>query len=110
MDEQGIDACIMLPTLGVGMETALESDPEALLAAFRAFNRWLQDDWGFNHEGRIYGAPYITLVDVDHAVDGARVRDRARRRRRAHAPRSRVRASSAGARPPIPRTTRSGPG
>ncbi len=69
MDEQGIDACIMLPTLGVGMETALESDPEALLAAFRAFNRWLQDDWGFNHEGRIYGAPYITLVDVDHAVE-----------------------------------------
>ncbi|HZP29196.1 MAG TPA: amidohydrolase family protein [Acidimicrobiia bacterium] len=69
MDEQGLEATIMLPTLGVGMETALEDDPEALLAAFRAFNRWLDDDWGFNHENRIYGAPYITLVDVDWAVE-----------------------------------------
>ncbi len=69
MDEQGLEATIMLPTLGVGMETALEHDPEALCAAFRAFNRWLQDDWGFNFEGRIYGAPYITLVDVDWALE-----------------------------------------
>ncbi len=68
MDEQGLEACIMLPTLGVGMESALEHDPEALTAAFRAFNRWLQDDWGYNYQGRIYGAPYITLVDVDWAV------------------------------------------
>ena len=69
MDEQGLEATIMLPTLGVGMETALEDDPEALMAAFRAFNRWLDDDWGFNYEDRIYGAPYITLVDVDWAVE-----------------------------------------
>jgi predicted TIM-barrel fold metal-dependent hydrolase len=69
MDEQGIEATIMLPTLGVGMESALEHDPEALTATFRAFNRWLEDDWGFDHEQRIYGAPYITLVDVDWAVE-----------------------------------------
>jgi predicted TIM-barrel fold metal-dependent hydrolase len=69
MDEQGLEACLMLPTLGVGMETALEHDPEALLAAFRAFNRWLEDDWGLNHENRIYAAPYLTLVDVDWAVE-----------------------------------------
>jgi predicted TIM-barrel fold metal-dependent hydrolase len=69
MDEQGLEATIMLPTLGVGMETALEDDPEALMAAFRAFNRWLDDDWGFNYEDRIYGAPYLTLVDVDWAVE-----------------------------------------
>ena len=67
MDRQGIEQTIMLPTLGVGMETALEHDPEALCAAFRAFNRWLLDDWGFNHEDRIYGAPYITLADPDNA-------------------------------------------
>ena len=44
-------------------------DAEALLAAFRSFNRWLQEDWGFNHEDRIYAAPYIPLVDVDWAVE-----------------------------------------
>ena len=68
MDQQGIESTIMLPTLGVGMETALEHDPEALTAAFRAFNRWLLEDWGFNHADRIYGAPYITLTDPDWAV------------------------------------------
>jgi len=69
MDEQGLEATIMLPTLGVGMEAALERDPEALTAAFRAFNRWLQEDWGFNFQGRIYAAPYITFVEVDWAVE-----------------------------------------
>ena len=68
MDAQRIESVLMLPTLGVGMETALEHDPEALTAAFRAFNRWLQEDWGFNHGDRIYAAPYITLVDPDSAV------------------------------------------
>src|SRR4051812_27987051 len=33
MDDQGLEAAILLPTLGVGMETALEHDPEALTAA-----------------------------------------------------------------------------
>src|SRR5689334_8112445 len=69
MDQQGMEATIMLPTLGVGMGSALEDGPEALLAAFRAFNRWLDDDWGFNFQNRIYGAPYITLIDVDWAVE-----------------------------------------
>ncbi len=63
MDEQGMEACIMLPTLGVGMEAALEQDPEACAAAFHAFNRWLDEDWGFAHRDRIFAAPYITLVD-----------------------------------------------
>jgi predicted TIM-barrel fold metal-dependent hydrolase len=58
----------MLPTLGVGMESALEHDPPALTAAFTAFNRWLLDDWGFNRDDRIYGAPYISFVDPDWAV------------------------------------------
>jgi predicted TIM-barrel fold metal-dependent hydrolase len=68
MDEQNIESTIMLPTLGVGMETALEHDPEALTAAFGAFNRWLLEDWGFNHRDRIYGAPYITFVDPGWAA------------------------------------------
>ncbi len=68
MDRQGIEQTIMLPTLGVGMETALEHDPEALVAAFGSFNRWLLEDWGFNHKDRIYGAPYIVLADPDRAA------------------------------------------
>jgi predicted TIM-barrel fold metal-dependent hydrolase len=51
------------------MEEALIHDPEALVAAFKAFNRWLEEDWGFAHQQRIYAAPYITLVDLDSAIE-----------------------------------------
>jgi predicted TIM-barrel fold metal-dependent hydrolase len=69
MDAQNLEATFMFPTLGVGMEQALRGDPEALTAAFRAFNRWLDEDWGFHYRDRIFGAPYLTLVDVDRAVE-----------------------------------------
>jgi predicted TIM-barrel fold metal-dependent hydrolase len=68
MDTQGLEGMLMFPTLGVGMEEALIRDPQALCAAFGAFNRWLQEDWGFAYKERLFAAPYITLVDVDHAV------------------------------------------
>lgn len=68
MDRQGIEATFMFPTLGVGMEQALKDDPEAINAAFYAFNRWLEDDWGCNYKDRIFAAPYISLVDPDFAV------------------------------------------
>ena len=51
------------------MEQALIRDPEALVAAFRAFNRWLVEDWGFAYQERIFAAPVFTLVDPDAAVD-----------------------------------------
>jgi predicted TIM-barrel fold metal-dependent hydrolase len=68
MDAQGIDGCFLFPTLGVGMEEALADDPEAVVAAFHAFNRWLDEDWGYAYRGRIFAAPMIPLVDVDAAV------------------------------------------
>jgi predicted TIM-barrel fold metal-dependent hydrolase len=68
MDEQGLGGAIFLPTLGVGMEQALLRDPPALLAAFRAFNQWLEEDWGFAYQERIFGAPMLTLVDPDEAL------------------------------------------
>ena len=68
MDAQGVDGCFMFPTLGVGMEEALGGDTEAAVAAFHAFNRWLDDDWGYAYQDRIFAAPMIPLVDVDAAV------------------------------------------
>ncbi len=72
MDEQGVDGCFLFPTLGVGMEESLADDPPALVAAFTAFNRWLEDDWGYAYQERIFAAPMLTLVDVDAAVDELR--------------------------------------
>jgi hypothetical protein len=68
MDAQGMEGAIFLPTLGVGMEQALIHDGPALLAAFRAFNRWMDEDWGFAYQERIFAAPYMTLVDPDAAA------------------------------------------
>ncbi|MEO6122575.1 MAG: amidohydrolase family protein [Ilumatobacteraceae bacterium] len=69
MREQGLDAALFFPTLAVGMEESLRDDIPALLAAFRAFNRWLDDDWGFDYQHAIYAAPYITLADPQWALD-----------------------------------------
>ena len=64
LDQQGMDGALLFPTLGVGMQEALKHDVPALHAAFEAFNRWLDDDWGFDRgDGRLYAAPMITLAD-----------------------------------------------
>ena len=68
MDEQGVDACWMFPTLGVGMEEALKHDPAAIVVAFRGFNQWLAEDWGYAYRDRIFAAPYVSLVDLDEAI------------------------------------------
>jgi predicted TIM-barrel fold metal-dependent hydrolase len=69
LDEQGLEACFLFPTLGMLYEEALKGDPEAVCLTFRAFNRWLVEDWGFDHEGRILSAPYLSLADPAWAVE-----------------------------------------
>ncbi len=69
LETQGLDGCFLFPTLAVGMEQSLVEDPEAICAAFRAFNRWLEEDWGFGYQGKLYAAPYIPLVDPAWAVE-----------------------------------------
>ena len=68
LDEQGLEGCLLFPTLGMIYEEPLKDDPEAVSLTFRAFNRWLAEDWGFVHADRIFTAPYLTLADVDWAV------------------------------------------
>jgi predicted TIM-barrel fold metal-dependent hydrolase len=69
LDEQGLVGCWLFPTLGMIYEEPLKDDPFAVCQTFRAFNRWVEEDWGFNFEDRIYAAPYLTLADADWAVD-----------------------------------------
>lgn len=70
MDEQRVASCLMLPTTGVGIEPQLREPQhrEALYPSVRAFNRWLEEDWGFGGDGRIYGAPLLSLVDLDEGI------------------------------------------
>jgi predicted TIM-barrel fold metal-dependent hydrolase len=68
MDAQGLGAVWLFPTLGVLYEESLKQDPDAVAMTFRAFNRWVDEDWGLNWQDRIFAAPYISLADVDFAV------------------------------------------
>jgi len=68
MDKLHLDGALFFPTLGVGMEQALADDLPAMMSAFRSFNRWLDDDWGFHYQEKIFGIPYLTLADPDNAV------------------------------------------
>jgi len=69
MDAQGLDGVWLFPSQGVCMEGQMQPDIEAAVAVYRAFNRWLDDDWGFAHRDRIFGVPYLTLSDVEGAIE-----------------------------------------
>ena len=77
LDAQGLEGILMFPTLGVGLQEALRKDVPALHAAFDAFNRWLDDDWGYDRgDGRLYAAPMLALADPARAeVELRRVLD-----------------------------------
>jgi predicted TIM-barrel fold metal-dependent hydrolase len=67
MDEQGIDSCLMFSS-GVSVEHRLE-DPRALYAHFRALNRFIEEEWGYAYQDRIFSPAMLTLRDLDMAVE-----------------------------------------
>ncbi len=69
LDEQGLEATWLFPTLAILYEELLKTDVDALCATYTAFNQWLDEDWGFNYENRLFAAPYISLADVDWACN-----------------------------------------
>jgi predicted TIM-barrel fold metal-dependent hydrolase len=68
MDEQDTDAALMLPSMTIHVEHDLRSDVPAAVANLRSFNRWIEEEWGYAHNDRIFGVPYIALLDVHEAV------------------------------------------
>lgn len=69
MDVQGLEAVIMFPTgVGVSVATQLLDDADANAANVRAYNRWVQDDWGFAHADRIFSVANVPLANVDVMV------------------------------------------
>ncbi|GIU88560.1 MAG: hypothetical protein KatS3mg009_3075 [Acidimicrobiia bacterium] len=53
----------------VGSKQALQATTfAATMASLDAFNRWLEEDWGYDHEGRHHtAAPMLSLADPDAA-------------------------------------------
>jgi predicted TIM-barrel fold metal-dependent hydrolase len=72
MDQQGVAGALLFPTLGVGVEDALKEDPEACAAVFHAFNRWLDEDWGYRYRDRLFAVPGIPMLDPALAYEELR--------------------------------------
>lgn len=68
MDEQGVEACILLPTVAVAVEYELQKDVDAYYANLRAFNRWIEEDWGYGSDGRIFSTALASLVDLERGT------------------------------------------
>jgi predicted TIM-barrel fold metal-dependent hydrolase len=59
----------MFPTLASVLEERLRDQPDATHAVVHAFNQWLHETWSFDHEGRIFTTPVITLPIVERAIE-----------------------------------------
>jgi predicted TIM-barrel fold metal-dependent hydrolase len=68
LDEQGIHASLMFPTLASLIEERLIDDPALTQVALRAFNEWLHDEWRYDYEGRIFATPVVNPCVLDEGI------------------------------------------
>ena len=68
MDEQEIDSALLFPTMASGLEEHTADDVDLTVDLLWSFNRWLDDDWGFNRDGRLFATPLLSLADLGEAV------------------------------------------
>jgi predicted TIM-barrel fold metal-dependent hydrolase len=40
-----------------------------MCANWRSFNRWLEEDWGYGADGRLFSVPVVSLLDLQFAVE-----------------------------------------
>jgi predicted TIM-barrel fold metal-dependent hydrolase len=69
LDEQGIHASLMYPTLASLIEERLLDDPDLTQVAIRAFNEWLFDEWQYDYEGRIFATPIVNPCVLDRGIE-----------------------------------------
>jgi len=68
-DEQGIEAALLFSTAANGLVEKTGHNLPLYYDLMWAFNRWLDDDWGFAYDDRMYGAPMIPFADPDRTVE-----------------------------------------
>ncbi len=69
MDQQGIHATLIHGTLVNAIEHRMKQRADLLHATLHAYNQWMEEDWGFHHQERIFAVPMLSLVDVDRACE-----------------------------------------
>lgn len=68
LDDLGLDAALMFPTLASLLEVRLTDDPEFTCTVLHAFNEWLHDEWTFNYQDRIFATPIVNPCIPERGV------------------------------------------
>jgi predicted TIM-barrel fold metal-dependent hydrolase len=68
MDRMQVQAIVNFPTLASTLEVNFMDDPIGSQVLIHAFNEWMYDDWGFDHQSRIFTTPVINLATAEGAV------------------------------------------
>ena len=68
LDEQGIHATLMFPTLASLIEERLIDDPALTQIAIHAFNEWLHDVWSYDYRDRIFATPIVNPCLLDEGI------------------------------------------
>ena len=68
LDEQGIEASLMFPTLASLIEERLLDDPQLTQVAVHAFNEWLYEQWGYGFKDRIFATPIVNPCVLDEGI------------------------------------------
>jgi predicted TIM-barrel fold metal-dependent hydrolase len=68
LDEQGIAASLVFPTLASLIEERLLDDPDLTQIAIHSFNQWLFDEWSFDYRSRLFATPIINPGVLDRGI------------------------------------------
>jgi len=68
LDEQGIHASIVFPTLASLIEERLIDDPSLTQVALHAFNEWLYDEWTYDYRSRLFATPIVNPCLLDEGI------------------------------------------
>src|SRR4051794_1432114 len=68
LTEQQIDHSIMYPGGWALMAEAYLEGIDPLYDNLTAFNRWIEEDWGFAYQNKIFAPAMLSLRDLDRAV------------------------------------------
>ena len=68
-DEQNVEGSLLFPTLINGLEEKIGANIPLYYDVMWAYNRWLDDDWGFDYQNRIFATPMIPFGDPGRASE-----------------------------------------
>jgi len=69
LDQQGLHAALVFPTLASAIEARLGSKAAPTAALFHSLNQWTAEEWGFARDNRLFSVPFISLASLDLALE-----------------------------------------